>query len=404
MMSNVHSVVNSTQVDLLKPNPLRLAAILYWAISSAFKSPKSALICANKQSMAAKFAEAAGFDVVNILPKALLQHHGYWIYERALAIGYEPTICAEVSRDAFLVSKVMAGFSDMGKAPLLVKQRTIDEQYSGLHKLDWLHIEDDSPHLLLAGALVLLERDKPIVTLSNILSNDALNNSIAIITRYGYQCFDHTLERIDASAASVSYISSECFFIHENEFILETIRNITGFDGKPLLNSQSGSQVESSKRYYNALLNYNSPTQKLLSRYLLSDHQLVDIDIQLTDGFYACEYYGDEQWNWSGPSSQSKLLAAVDVSGEYRFRALILALPEQVQSLPLYVFVDGELCATAEIKENTEIAFDFTVTQKSNYGAVEILFCIPNTVNIDGRSLGFSISNIKLYFKESELQ
>jgi hypothetical protein len=404
MMSNVHSVVNSTQVDLLKPNPLRLAAILYWAISSAFKSPKSALICANKQSMAAKFAEAAGFDVVNILPKALLQHHGYWIYERALAIGYEPTICAEVSRDALLVSKVMAGFSDMGKAPLLVKQRTIDEQYSGLHKLDWLHIEDDSPHLLLAGALVLLERDKPIVTLSNILSNDALNNSIAIITRYGYQCFDHTLERIDASAASVSDISSECFFIHENEFILETIRNITGFDGKPLLNSQSGSQVESSKRYYNALLNYNSPTQKLLSRYLLSDHQLVDIDIQLTDGFYACEYYGDEQWNWSGPSSQSKLLVAVDVSGEYRFRALILALPEQVQSLPLYVFVDGELCATAEIKENTEIAFDFTVTQKSNYGAVEILFCIPNTVNIDGRSLGFSISNIKLYFKESELQ
>ena len=404
MLTNAHTVVNCKQTDLLKPNPLRLAAIMYWAISSAVKRPRTALMCANKQSMAAKFAETAGFDVVNILPKTLLQKYGHWIYDQALALGYESTLCANVSRDALLLSKVMAGFSDMGKAPLLIKQRTIDEQYSGLQKLDWLHIEDDSPHLLLSGSLSLLERDKPIVTLANIVSNDALNDALAILTAHGYQCFDHTLERTDASATALDVISSVWFCIHQGDSALETIRNITGFDVNVTLNNHLGSQVETIKRYYNSLVNYKTPTQKLLSRYLFSDHLLIDIDAQLIDGFYAREYYDNDKWNWSGPSSESKILLAVDAPGQYHVRAPVYSVPEQLQSLPLYVFVDGELRASADIKENPEIAFDFTVAQKSSCGVVEVLFCIPHTVNIGGRSIGFSISEIELYFKESELQ
>ena len=404
MLTNVHSVVNCKQKDLLKPNPWRLAAIMYWAISSVIKRPKSALICANKQSMAAKFAEAAGFDVVNILPKALLQNYGHWIYERAMMLGYESTVCADVSRDAMLISRVTAGFSDMGKAPLLVKQRTIDEQYSGLQKLDWLHIEDDCPQLLLSGSLSLLDRDKPIVTLANIVSNDALSNSLVILTAHGYQCFDHTLERIDASAPALDVICSALLCIHQNDSALETIRNITGFDVDVSLNNPLASQAESIKRYYNSLLNYKTSTQKLLSRYLFGEHQLIDIDAQLIQGFYPQEHHDDDKFNWSGPLTESTMLLAIDAVGQYHVRAPIYYVPEQLQSLPLYVFVDGQLRASADIKENPEIAFDFTVAQKSSCGVVEVLFCIPHTVNIDGRNIGFSFSNIELYFKESELQ
>ena len=74
------SLISGKQKDLLKPNPLRLSAIMYWAISSVIKCPKTALICGNKQSMASKFAEQSGFDTINVLPKSLLQQYGFWIY------------------------------------------------------------------------------------------------------------------------------------------------------------------------------------------------------------------------------------------------------------------------------------------------------------------------------------
>ena len=377
---------------------------MYWAISSVIKCPKTALICGNKQSMASKFAEQSGFDTINVLPKSLLQQYGFWIYDRAITLGYEPTIAAETSRDNMLVSKVMAGFNDLGKAPLLIKQRTIDEQYSGLHKLDWLHIEDTSPHRLLSGCINLLGRDKPIITFNNVSGIASGKAVMAILGECGYQCFDHSLELINSDAKTADGISSDWVCIHQEDNVIDTIRVITGFDVGLPKGRTLGSKVDIIKAYYNSLLDYKTPSQDILSRYLFSNHQIVDINAQLVEGFYTLEYSDDAEWSWSGPSSESKILLPIEAPGQYHFIVSIYSLPQQVLSLPLYVFVNGELRASDEIKSGEDIAFDFTTTQNSDSSAVEVLFCIPNTVNIDGKSLGFSINKIELYYKESELQ
>jgi hypothetical protein len=393
-----------TPKDLLRSNQLRLAAIMYWAISSVINRPKTALICGNKQSMASKFAERAGFDTVNVLPKSLVQHYGFWIYERAISLGYEPNILAETSRDNMLLSKVMAGFNDLGKAPVLIKQRSIDEQYSRLHKLDWLHIEDTSPDLLLAGCIKLLGRDKPIVTLNNVLNRVSSEAVMAILTECGYLCFSYTLEQVDLDVMAVVGVPSAWVCIHQEDKALQTIRNITSFDTDLAVHSHLGSRVDIIKGYYNSLVDYKTQAQNMLKEYLFSDNQIIDIDAQLVNGFYAQEHSHDAKWNWSGPSAESKILLPIEAAGQYYFRTSVYSLPQQVASLPLYVFVDGEIRASIEIERDCEIAFDFTITKGTEVSAVEVLFCIPGTVHIDGKSLGFSINKIELYFKENELQ
>lgn len=401
MSANALSTLRCKQKDLVKLNPLRLAAIIYWAISSVIQRPKTALICGNKQSMASKFAEQSGFDSINILPKSLLRHYGFWIYDKAVALGYEPIISAEVSRDAMLVSKVMAGLDDLGKEPLLIKQRTIDEQYSALHKLDWLHIEDTSPHLLLAGSVNLLGRDKPIVSLKNVTSGKEV---MTILEENGYLCFDHTLELIEADLKIVDRIPSAWVCIHKEDSALETIRNITSFDTELAMNTHGTNKVDIIKGYYYSLLSYKTLSQNILQGYLFCDNEIIDIDVQLADGFYAQEQSDGVKWNWSGPSSESKILLPIEAPGQYHFRAPIYALPQQLKSLPLHIFVDGELRTSNEISLEEGIVFDFTILPNSNVSVVEVLFCVPSTVNTDGKRLGFSINKIELYFRENELQ
>jgi hypothetical protein len=404
MSANQHSVPRMKQKDLLRSNPLKLAAIMYWAISSVINRPKTALICGNKQSMASKFAEQSGFDTINVLPKSLLQRYGFWIYDRAISLGYEPSILAEASRDSMLLSKVMAGFSDLGQAPRLIKQRTIDEQYSGLHKLDWLHIEDTSPDLLLAGCVGLLGRDKPIITLNNVLNAASSEAVMALLKKCGYQCFSHTLELIDLDAKAGDCFPSAWVCIHQADKALQTIRTITSFDTDLAINNGLGSRVDIIKGYYNSLIDYKTQAKNMLEEYLFSDNQIIEIDTQLVDGFYAQEHSHDDKWNWSGPSSESKILLPIEAAGQYHFSTSVYSLPHQVASLPLYVFVDGEIRASIEIERNCEIAFDFTITQGTEVSAVEVLFCIPSIVQINGRRLGFSLNKIELYFKENELQ
>ena len=404
MTTNALFAYNCKQKDLLKSTPLRSAAIMYWAISSVIKRPKTALICGDKQSMVSQFAEQSGFDTINVLPKLLLQRYGFWIYDRAMTLGYEPTILANVSRDIKLATKVMAGFNNLGKDPLLIKQRTIDEQYIGLHKLDWLHIEDTSPDLLIEGGTTLLCRDKPIITLNNALDLDTSKAVMSILKQYGYQCFNHLLESIDLDNKEGNDFTSAWVCIHEDDVALQAIINITGFNNELVINSYLGSKVDIVKGYYDSLIVYKTLGQHVLSSYLMSDYRIVDIDALLVESFYGQEHDNDAKWNWSGPSSESKILLPIEASGQYHIKASIYSLPQQVQSLPCYVFVDGKLSASDEIKSGEDIAFDFTVTQNSDSPSVEVLFCIPNTVNIDGKYLGFSIDKIELYFKENELR
>lgn len=402
MPLNTLSTSTHKRKDLLKLNQLKLSAIVYWAISSAVKRPKTAIMCGNKESMASAFAEKSGFDLVNVLPKSMLQHYGFWIYEKAIELGYESMILAETSRDIMLTPKVAAGLPNLGKAPLLIKQRCIDEQFKALHKLDWLHIEDTAPHLLLTGSAKLLARDKPIITLNLILDVAVGQAVLAILEGHGYQCFDYGLDLINVSSEEDIPLSWVC--IHREDDTLETIKDITSFNKELSPNIYAESKVKIIEAYYNSLLEYKVPAQSVLSDYLFSASKTIDVDTQLHDGFYAQDCDDETKWSWSGPRSESTLLLPIEAPGAYQFSATIFSLPKQLSSSPLFVFIDGVLRFSGKIKIKDEIAFCFEIEPNFDSTSLEVLFSIPSTKIVDGKPLGFAIENIELLFRENELQ
>ena len=97
-------------------------------------------------------------------------------------------------------------------------------------------------------------------------------------------------------------------------------------------------------------------------------------------------------------------MLAIESPGHYCFTASIFSLPEKVSSMPLYIFVDGQLCASVVISSGCELEFDFTALPSSCRSGVEVLFCIEKTTPVEGKDLGFSLGNIKLSYQESKLQ
>ncbi|MFT6909093.1 MAG: hypothetical protein ACJAS1_005801 [Oleiphilaceae bacterium] len=389
--------------ELLRRNALRTKAIFYWGISVVTRQPGIAIMCCDKSSLAAQFADKAGFDVMHFASKTMLGENGFWYWEQRRRLGYEPYFLADRSCDSRISSRVEAGFENLALSTLFVKQRRLDEQYSTLKKVGWIHCSYSNALEVILGSRLLIERDLPVISVTSYRSNTSVAALIEAFSSFGYSLYDTTLQplNVDLDVAIGNY--NEFVALPNNSKVLAQLQSLLRFDFPltPKLNSEN--YAADIKRYYLSLCNLLTRNKSLLKSFLFSNNQVFSIEQLVHKNFYSAE--GNQEYNycWTGPETDSLIYLNIPSPGQYHIRIVTADLPGTVTSSEVKVFAYGVLVYSDNIMSNAIIEFDVLIEGTKFSEELCLTLCSSELININGKSMGISIQKIEVYWVEEEL-
>lgn len=394
---------NQKLIDVLSFNPCRLSGIIYWALTAINKVPKTAIIVGDKNSIVSRLCDSAGFNVLSILPENLVKSNNFWLWENAQTIGYEPIILGTRSIDSVLSSRVEAGFDSLGKDPIKVKKRSINDHFSGLEKLDWIHTIHSDANNVIHGATDLITRDSPVITISGINTTCDVSGYIELLDSYGYQCLNIDLSRIQNEKPLRELAFSSILALPKNDSRLIKLKQLLEFD--ELFDYKLGTRAcsDAVKRYYSKLVSYKTKASKRLKQLLFGKRLKLSLNNSLSKGFYTENTDGVTRWNWSGPDNDSKINCCLPSPGQYHFRLNIYCLPELVENTTLFVFINGQLKLEQVIEGSDVVAFDHSFTKDNFVENNEILISSSKMLQVEDKIIGYAIEEIEIYFEDGEL-
>jgi hypothetical protein len=389
--------------ELLRRNPLRTKAIFYWGISVVTRQPGIAIMCCDKSSVAAQFADKAGFDVMYFASKTMLRENGFWYWEQRQRLGYEDYLLADRSCDSRISSRVEAGFENLAYSTLLVKQRRLDEQYSALKKVGWIHCSYSNALEVILGGRLLIERDLPVISVTNYRPNTSVVALIEAFSSFGYSLYDTTLQPLNVDLDVAIGNDNEFVALPNNSNVFQHLQGLLRFDFPltPQINSENyASEI---KRYYLSLCNLLSRNKALLKSFLFSNNQVFLIEQLVHKNFHPSEGSQDGRYCWTGPEAASHLYLNIPSPGQYHIRIVTSDLPGSVTNTEVKIFSDGVFVYEGSIVPYAVIEFDVLIEETKFTEELCLTLCTSELINIDGKSMGISIHKIEVYWLEEEL-
>ncbi|MFT5824274.1 MAG: hypothetical protein ACI8ZM_005540 [Crocinitomix sp.] len=390
--------------ELLQRNALRTKAIFYWGISVLTRQSGIVIMCCDKTSLAAQFADKTGFDVIYFASRTMLVKNGFWYWQQRVNSGYESYLLSDMTCDTKISSRVEAGFENLAQPALLVKQRRLDEQYSSLKKINWIHCSYSNALEIILGSRSLIERDLPVITITSHQSTSSVTALVEAFSSIEYSLYDTRLQalRVDSDVPIGHY--NEFVALPNNSEIIEQLPDLLRFDSAITAKSNTQKYAIEIQRYYLSLCNLVSKNKTLLKSLLFSNNQVFSIAQLAHKNFHPEEGNQDYNYCWTGPEPESHVYVNIPSPGQYHMRIVTADLPGDVINSLVMVFADGVAVFEDNVESNAIIEFDVLIEETNFSEELCLTLCTSEIVNIDGKSMGLSIHKIEVYWTEDELK
>jgi hypothetical protein len=402
MIEQTNMASKNSIYQSIECNHLRVTAILAWAISTVIQKPSTAVFCADKNSIAAKFASFAGFDTLYFASNDQVKRQGFWLWEQAKVAQYEDYLLDNEAINYTLSPRVEAGFEGLAKHPVQIQQVRFDEQYSAIKQLSLMHIAYVNAPAILRGSIDRIVKDKPIITLSGLATKNAVDEYIEIFDEAGYLLYGSDLQVISSRDDSKS-ATSFWFALPKETDYLRVIAGLIRFEQNLPAAKNDKHHAELIKRYYKSLLSYSTKSSELLESVLFGEQIHVPLEHIICDGLHDVEYDSDGMWRWTGKSRQSMINMCIPAPGNYFFRIHLADLPGDMESNVVAGFLEGKQVIFEEVYSGSVIEFAENFDVQTFNENVTLTLETENLADIYGKRMGISISNIEFYASGDEL-
>jgi hypothetical protein len=377
-------------------NPLRLKAMVYWALAEVAHKPGIAIVQGHKNSIAAKLAKGAGLSCLYFVNEGFISEHGRWYWLQAQKLGYEPFLLSNKSIDICLKPKVQAGYENIGDKNLIIKKRTFASQYASLQPVSWMQLSGNTFMQTLKGAMEQLVNNKSILTIASEHLSKHKDELFVLLKANGFKLYDFLLNELKSS----DLIENDLFALPASSNKIEYIINLLGHTQFISENKLDNKTII--KKRYMEITRYPSNNAKLISTYLFNQHLSLNWSELFQYGFYDREFDNDIGWSWTGRNKNATLIIPIPVPGQYHIRTGVFAFPADKKSDFVRIFANGVKAFAENVYEGNEIGFDVLVPKNLFRQSIHLVISVAEHCFIEGAEYGVALSNIDLYWQEDE--